>query len=66
MTIDPKIHAIATMFVDQLLDEIGPNVNAFGSVERNAYIARVGTRMQWALEDECHAIRKDLEARRPF
>ena len=62
---DPKIHAIATMFVDQLLAEMDQAAECGGS-SRNAYIARAVTRMQWALEDECHAIRKHLEARRPF
>lgn len=68
MTIDPKVHAIATMVVDQLLDEIDPpsECGCCFSVDRNAYIARIGKRMQGALEDECAAIRKEIESAGPL
>lgn len=60
MTIDPKVHAIATMFVDQLLAEIGPAEYAFGSTERNRYIFQAAEACQQAIEDELTAIREQL------
>ena len=60
MMIDPKVHAIATMFVDQLLAEIGPKEYAFSSTERNAYIQQAAEACQQAIEDELTAIREQL------
>ena len=64
MTVDPKVFAIATMFVDQLLDEIGPAEYAFSSVERNRYIEQVATELQQTLEYELIIIRARIRSSR--
>ena len=52
---DPKIHAIATMFIDDLLAHTAGY--AFSSMERDAYIAQVEQAIQRAAEEEMAAIR---------
>jgi hypothetical protein len=59
MTVDPKVFAIATLFMDQLLAEINPPPEyAFSTVERNAYIEQTAKALQQAIEDEMTEIRE--------
>ena len=61
MTVDSKIHAIATLFVDQLLAEITPPTPyGFSAFERNAYIEQTEKALQQAIEDECQTIRDQI------
>ena len=56
MTVDPNVHAIATLYVDQLL------------VERNAYIEQAGMAFQLGIEIALTGLREQILAERvrPF
>lgn len=64
MTVDPKIYALAESFVDDLFLEMNRSAPfgrpVFVQVDRSL-VQRAAEAMQMAIEQECDAIRKELE-----
>lgn len=64
MTVDPKIHELAESFVDDVLNDRNQGSVPWSKTYitfRSALIQRAAEAMQLAIEDECEAIRKELQ-----
>ena len=64
MTVDPKVYALAEAFVDDLFDEMSkympsPWLNA--DMSRAPLVHRAAEAIQQAIEQECEAIREELQ-----
>lgn len=57
MLVDPKVHALAAAFVEDLLEDWPGPVTVD---QRRAYIQRGAEAMQRAIEDECSVIEAEL------
>lgn len=62
MTVDPKVYALAESFVEDLLADLGRDVDDPKKAKHKAELTqRAAEAMQLAIEDECEAIRKELQ-----
>ena len=58
--VDPKVHALAVLFVDDVINDLPDDHTA--AIDRDALITRAAEAMQQAVEDECAAISDELRA----
>lgn len=56
-TVDPKVYAIAELFVDDILDDLGE----VAAVNRPSLVEQVAVAAQRAIEDECQEIERILK-----
>ena len=64
VTVDPKVYALAESFIDDTLqdrDKASAPWSQTYVTFRNALVQRAAEAMQQAIEDECEAIRKELQ-----
>lgn len=61
MTVDPKVYALADGFVFDLLSELPFSHPMRTTPERERLAQRAAEAMQQAIEQECDAIRKELQ-----
>jgi len=67
VTVDPKVYALAESFVDDVLAEDVRNLSPRALSEtyktfKRALIQRAAEAMQQAIEQECEAIRQELQS----
>jgi hypothetical protein len=60
MMVDPRVHAVAEIFVEDLLDEFGRKWAHERNETRDQLIDRAAAAMQQAVEQELEAIRAEL------
>lgn len=57
--VDPSVWGLASDFIDELLQELDPEKTS--AFTYNDLVNRAARAMQQAIEDECEAIREELQ-----